>query len=161
MSALSSLSVVICCAGVGAGMMSVLIPQRRTKRILGFVLGLFLLVTVVNGVKTSLGELELGALSDIEAALPSYSDSDYTEAVARQTADTLVKVIDELLRDQGIEADDIRLSVKISSEGRITADCIDIYMSERYRSRKNDVRSIVYTHLSKEPNIYVQGQKAE
>lgn len=161
MSALSALSVVVCCAGIGAGMMSVLIPQRRTKRILGFVLGLFLLVTVVNGIKASLSEIRISDLPSAADALPTYSDSDYRDAVAQQTADTLVKVIDELLRDQNIEADNIRLKINISPDGRITADRIDIYISEPYRSRKTDVRSIVYTHLAKEPNIYVQGQEAE
>ena len=161
MNALNALSVVICCAGVGAGMMSVLIPQRRTKRIFSFILGLFLLVTVVNGVKSAIADLHFDSVGSEEYALPTYSDSDYTDAVVQQTADTLVKAIDELLRDQGISAQDIRLTVNISSDGRITADRIDIYMSEAYRSRKNDVRSIVYTHLAKEPNIYVQGQEAE
>lgn len=161
MSALSSLSVLICCAGVGAGMLSVLIPQRRTKRILAFVLGLFMLVLLINGVKAALGELDFGSLGSFEEVLPTYSDSDYLDAVVQQTTETLVKAVDELLRDQQIIAEDIRLKVNISTDGRITVDRIDIYISEKDRSRKSDVRSIIYTHLAKEPNIYVQGQEAE
>lgn len=160
MSGISSLAVLICCAGVGTGMMSLLIPQKRTKRILGFVLGLFILVTLINGVKASLSDLSLAAV-DTQVQDIAYSDGEYTDAVVRQTADELVRALDELLRDEGIEADDIGVELKISSDGRITADRIDIYISEQYRGRKNDVSSIVNSHLSKEPHIYVQGQEAE
>lgn len=161
MSALSSLTIVICCAGIGAGMLSVLVPQKRTKRILGFVMGLFILVTVVNGVAEALGEANFSASFTIDSATMTYSEQDYTDAVAQQTAETLVHAVDELLLDEDVAAEDIRLSLKISDEGRILIDRIVIYISETYRSRASDIRSIVYRHLAKEPEIYVQGQEME
>lgn len=161
MSAISSLTVLICCGGLGAGMLSCLIPQRRTRKILGFVLGLFMLVTIVNGIKETLGNIHPAAIINTEIAQQSDDDSEYLRAVVQQTADTLVAAVDELLREQDIAADDIRLKLKISDEGRITVDRIDIYISETYRSRRNDIRAVVKENLSKEPHIYVQGEKAE
>ena len=161
MSALSSLTVLICCAGVGVGMLSVLVPQQRTRRILGFVLGLFVLVTPLKGVGTALEDLHLSDALQLDADVPTYSDEDYLGAVAQQTADILVSALDELLREEDIIVENIRLNVKISDEGRIYADRIDIYISEAYRSRKDDIRAIVYANLSKEPGIYVKGQEVE
>ena len=161
MNAASSLTVLVCSAGIGAGMLTLLIPQRRTKRILSFVLGLFLLVTMVGGVREMMSELDLSSVLDEDGDLPSVNERAYLDAVAQQTADTLVKALDELLREHGIEAENIELSVKISDEGRITADYINIYISEALRSRKSDIRSIVEANLSKEPHIYVQGQEDE
>ena len=161
MSALSSLIVLISCAGIGAGMLSLLIPQKRTRRILSFVVGLFLLVTVINGVSIVLKELDLSGALSIDNALPQEDGDSYLDAVVQQTADTLVKAIDELLRGEGIAAEDIRLRLNISPEGRIYADRIDIYISEADRGRKSDIRSLIYGNLSKEPVIYVKGQEAE
>lgn len=161
MSAVASLTTLICCAGLGSGMLSLMIPQKRTKRILSFVLGLFLLVTVINGINAAVGELHLDGILSYNEDVLTESDRDYTGEVVQQTADTLVGLLDETLRDEGIAADDIRVSLKISSSGRISADRIDIYISEPFRGRKNDIRVIIRRELSKEPHIYVQGQEAE
>lgn len=158
MSAVSSLTVLICCAGIGSGMLSLLIPQRRTKRVLSFVLGLFMLVILVNGVKESLGVIRFDDLPEWTDPDSAVADGDNTDAVMNETAALLVKAVDELLRDEGIAADDIRIKLKISASGIISAEHVDIYISEQYRGRQNDIRALLHTHLSKEPNIYVQGE---
>lgn len=161
MSALSSLTILLSTASIAVGMLSLLLPQKRTRRILSFVIGLFILVILTNGVKSAIGELRFEDILTDDADIPSYSEDDYHDAVVQQTADTLVKAIDELLQEEGVIADDIRLRLDISDEGRIYADRIDIYISEQYRDRKSDIRSIIYGNLSKEPVIHVKGQEAE
>ena len=161
MSGLASFTAMLCAVGVGVSMLSVLVPQKRTKRILGFVLGLFVLVSVIGAVRMMLGDLHLDTALSVDAPLPTCSDEDYIGEVAQITADTLVKATDELLREEGIAAEDIRITVSISDDGRIYADRVTIYISERYMDRKNDIEAIVYRNLSKEPDIYVKGQEAE
>ena len=161
MSAAGSLAALLCCAGVGVGMLSLLIPQKRTARILSFVMGLFFLVTAVKGIRSALSELDIDEEISSVAEVPTYSEQDYLNAVMQQTADTLVKVLDELLREEGIAADNIRLKLNFSQDGRIYAERIDIYISDEYRSRKDDIRSLIVGNLSKEPVIHVKGQEAE
>ena len=161
MNALASFTLLLCGVGVGVSMLSVLVPQKRTRRILGFVMGLFLLVSVIRAVRIGLSEIHFDALFDDAQTLPAWNEADYNSEVAQYTADALVEVTDELLREEGIIADDIRLSVKISSGGRIYADRIVIYMNEAYRSRKGDIEAVIYRNLSKEPIIYVNGQEAQ
>lgn len=161
MSAFSALTLMICAAGIGVGMLSLLIPQKRTRRILTFVCGLFLLVSVTNGVKQALSEIDFQMPLIPEEEFSTEDSDAYLDAVVQETGDILVKALDELLRAEGIAADDIRLKLNISDEGRIYAERIDIYISEAYRNRKSDIRSLIVGNISKEPVIYVQGQEAE
>ena len=161
MSALSAQTMMICTASIGIGMLSLLIPQKRTRRILGFIFGLFLLVTVTNGVRSALSEIDFRSPVITDSELSSEDSDAYLDAVVQQTGDILVGAIDDLLRDEGIAADDIRLKLNISPEGRITVGRIDIYINETYRNRKSDIRSLIVGNLSKEPVINVQGQEAE
>ena len=161
MSALSSFTILMCCVGVGVSMLSVLVPQKRTKRILGFILGLFVILSVVSGIRSAVGEWKLDDLMTPDGELPTYSESDYSAEVAQQTADILVTVVDDLLRGEGVIAENIRLTVKISDEGRIYADRVVIYITEPYRERKRDIETIIYRNLSKEPEIYVKEQETQ
>lgn len=161
MSAFSALTLMISAAGIGVGMLSLLIPQKRTRRILTFVCGLFLLVSVTNGVKQALSEIDFQMPLIPEEEFSTEDSDAYLDAVVQETGDILVKALDELLRAEGIAADDIRLKLNISDEGRIYAERIDIYISEAYRNRKSDIRSLIVGNISKEPVIYVQGQEAE
>lgn len=161
MSALASLTLLLCCTVVGASILSMLAPQKRTRRIFGFVIGLFVLVTLINGVKSAVSELHIDVSEITSGGALDDSEEDYRDAVVSRTADILVRSLDELLRAEGVVADDIRLKLKTSDSGSIYADRIDIYISEQYRGRRNDIRSLVYTNLSKEPGIYVKGQEVE
>lgn len=156
MKSISSVSLMICYVGVGASMLSVLVPQKRTRRIMTFILGLFILVSVTRAVMTAVIDFKAEFPTVQDISVTEYSDTDYSAAVAKQTAENLVSAADSLLKSEGITASDIRLSLKISEEGRIYIDRADIYISEEFRSRTSDIESIIYRNFSKEPDIYVQ-----
>ena len=154
MSALSSLCALICCIGIGSGMLSVLMPGKRTKRVMGFVIGLFILVSLINGVIACAEELRI-SLDPLDMSVMSETDdSAYTEAVVRQTAENLVIAADELLQSEGISADDIRVYIDVSKEGRIFISRISIYITKEYEDRAEDIEAVIYRNFSKEPDIY-------
>lgn len=161
MNALAPFTLTLCAVGVSVSMASVLIPQKRTKRTLGFVLGLFVLVSVIGAVRSVIDDIHIDTSMISSEGLPTYSEDEYNAEAARRTADILVTAVDDLLREDGITADDIRITVRISDEGRIYADRIVVYIDEQYRDRKQDISEIIERNLSKEPDIYVKGQKAE
>ena len=151
----------ICCICIAVSVLSILIPQKRTSKIMGFVIGLFLISSVIGLFATYNEDLKMD-FSEIEKyAIPDYSEEDYNDAALQLTADNLTVALNELLLNEDIRADDILISLKITNEGRIYASRIVIYISEAYAARRNDIKSIVYGNLSKEPEIYVTGREAQ
>lgn len=160
MNALGAFAVTMCYLCVGVSLLSFLTPQKRTRHMIGLVLGIFVLTSAGNAVSA--------CISDLRATLPQYNSSDlpdvheqeYVDAVAQLTADQLVVVTDELLRSEGIIADDIRLVLKIGDDGRIYVSRADIYISEKFEDRIADIERVVYRNLSKEPDVYVQKEES-
>ena len=163
MSALNGLALTICCVCIGAGLLSVLIPQKRTGQILSFVLGLFLLVSFCYALNDGWSKLkeELSIAIPDDLSPPQADEQAYIDAVAQTTADKLVDAMDHLLQNEGIFAQDIRISLRISEQGSIFVDRADIYITKAYSDRAEDIKSIVYRNLSKEPDVYVQKQEME
>lgn len=154
MSVLSHLALTVCYISVAVTIISLFLPQKRTRRIFGFVIGLFVtasLIAAVKGISLQIGDSDLG-----EIAVPETSVEDLNEAVKQKTAENLVAATDELLRSEDIEAKDIRLRLKITDEGRIFVEDVVIYISEDDFFKKQKVEQIVYGNLSKEPRVYVE-----
>ena len=160
MSTISGLGVTIGCISAAVGILSVLIPQKRTGRLMSFVIGMFfigsLLSAVISGLQ-NIGDFDAG---DYELSIPEHSEDEYRDTVAQATADRLTQVLNDLLINEGIHAQDIRLTLKISGEGRIYASRVVIYISSEYEHRVSDIASIIYRNISKEPEVYIDGQRA-
>lgn len=161
MSALQSVSLTLCYTCVAVSIITVLIPQKRTRRIMGFVVGLFFISTFITAAAAQLDDIDLDIPTSDEVSVPTYSEDDYQQTVAQMTADNLTKALDELLRNEGITPDDIRLTLKISDEGRISVVRAVIYISETNRAKTSRIESIVYRNIAKEPEIYVTGQETQ
>lgn len=154
MNTISNLSLTICYLSVAITVLSLFIPQKRTRKIFSFVIGLFIICSLISCFVDA--SIDFDDLTTEDQTLSGIDHQDYNEAVKQETVNNLVSSIDELLRAQGIEANDIQLSLIISDAGRIYADDIVIYISEEDFGRKQDIERLIYTNLSKEPRIYVE-----
>lgn len=160
MSAVNNIGVTLCYICVAVSILCVMIPQKRTRKIMSFVIGLFLIASLLGAFAEASQEIKVD-LPDVSQSIDStaHNEDEYTDQVAQMTADNLTQSMDELLKNEGINIQDIRLTLKISEEGRISVVRAVIYIDEAYASRKGDIESIIYRNLSKEPEIYVQGQE--
>ena len=154
MSALSGVTLTICYLSVAVTVVSLFLPQKRTRRIFSFIIGLFVMATLIAGFSKLSLDIDSFSIREPEIAIPS--GEDYNELVKQKTAENLVSATDELLRSEGIEARDIRLSLKISDAGRIYVQEVVIYMSEDDFLRIGEVKRIIYRNLAKEPQVYVE-----
>lgn len=157
MKTLSAASVSLCCVVVAMSVISLLIPQKRTTKILSFAIGLFVIVSALN-VLSGLSNVEIDEAVIDATEYSGISSGDINDAAIGMTAENLTAELNELLKNEGINADDIALTLKKSDNGRIYAARVIIYISKDYANRREDIRSIVYRNLSKEPEIYVAGQ---
>lgn len=154
MNTISDLSLTLCYLSVAVTVLSMFIPQKRTRKIFSFVIGLFILCSLISCFADV--SIDFDDLTTEDQIIGDIDYNDYNDTVKQETVERLVSSIDELLRSDGIEARDIQLSLIISEEGRIYADDIVIYISEEDFGRKQDIERLIYTNLSKEPRIYVE-----
>lgn len=161
MSGLQTLAVTLCYICVAVSIISLLSPQKRTRRVMGFVVGLFFISVMASAVASQIGDIDLSAPEFPSASVPAYNEVDYEREIAQMTADNLTTALDELLHNEGINARDIQLTLKISDEGRISVIRAVIYISEEDRDRIADVESIVYRNIAKEPQVYVKEEASQ
>lgn len=159
MKELGGVCTALCSLCLAVSILSALIPQRRTAKVFTFAVGLFI-ISSVSGVigRSDLLSSDVDDLCQYEYEDVLHYERDFTDEAVRLTADNTVAALNDILLNEGIRAEDIRLSLKISDEGRIYASRIVIYISEEYASCVNSIKSIVCGNMSKEPEIYVTGR---
>ena len=161
MSGLQTVCVTLCYTCIAVSIISLLVPQKRTRRVMGFVIGLFFISTMTSAVAEQVDQIQLSEIEQEEITIPEYSEEDFDNKIAQMTADNLTSALNELLLNEGIQAQDIQLTLKISDKGRISVVHAVIYINEADRSRTSDIRSIIYRNIAKEPEIYVDGQEPQ
>lgn len=161
MSGLQTVCVTLCYTCIAVSIISLLVPQKRTRRVMGFVIGLFFISTMISAVAEQVGQIQLSEIEQEEITIPEYSEEDFDNEIAQMTADNLTSALNELLLNEGIQAQDIQLTLKISDKGRISVVRAVIYINEADRSRTSDIRSIIYRNIAKEPEIYVDGEELQ
>lgn len=156
MSAVQGVGVTVCYTCIAVSILSVLTPQKRTRRIMSFVIGLFFLSTLLTAVRDQVSEIDWSVSENPVAELPTYHEKDYQDVVAQKTADQLTEAVAELLLNEGIQTEDIQLTLKISEQGRISVERAVIYINENERQKTEQIKGIVYRNLAKEPQVYVK-----
>ena len=161
MSGLQTVCVTLCYTCIAVSIISLLVPQKRTRRVMGFVIGLFFISTMTSAVAEQVDQIQLSEIEQEEITIPEYSEEDFDNEIAQMTADNLTSALNELLLNEGIHTQNIQLTLKISDKGRISVVRAVIYINEADRSRTSDIRSIIYRNIAKEPEIYVDGQEPQ
>ena len=161
MSGLQTVCVTLCYTCIAVSIISLLVPQKRTRRVMGFVIGLFFISAMTSAVAEQVGQIQLSEIEQEEITIPEYSEEDFDNEIAQMTADNLTSALNELLLNEGIQTQDIQLTLKISDKGRISVVRAVIYINEADRSRTSDIRSIIYRNIAKEPEIYVDGEEPQ
>ena len=159
MNAIKAVSMTLCYTCVAVSMITVLIPQKRTRRMMSFVVGLFFISTFMTAVSAQVSEIDLDTAQISEIPIPTYGERAAEDTVAQLTADNLTQALRELLVNEGIDPKDIQLTLKISDEGRISVVRAVIYISEKDITKTAQIKSIIYRNISKEPEIHVTGEE--
>ena len=160
MNEIKTVCMTLCYTCVAVSMITVLIPQKRTRRIMSFAVGLFFISTFITAVSAQVSKIDYDLPQPNEIPIPTYHESDAQEAVAQMTADRLTEALNELLNNEGIFPNDIKLTLKISDEGRISVVRAVIYISEKDIGKIPTIKSIADRNISKEPEIHVTGEEA-
>ena len=154
--ALKSSSIVISVCCIVCSMLSVIAPMGRMKKTVDIVLSVFLLSSMIIPIVSVLliddTKIEI---SEQAVDMKQIDEQSYEELVLKQTADNLVDVTANILKTEGIEVENIILSLKKTDKNSIYISKIDIYINKAYEDKINKIKSIISSNMSKEPEIYV------
>lgn len=95
---------------------------------------------------------------ELDESVAQYSDNAddvYSQLVLNKTADNLVLAADNLLKNEGITADNIELALKKTDNNSIYISSVVIYISKQYEHRAQDISKIIGSNMLKEPVIIV------
>lgn len=88
MSGIQAICMTLCYTCVAVSMITVLIPQKRTRRVMSFVVGLFFISTFITAASAQISEIDLRTPDINEIPIPTYKETDPQDAVAQMTAGT-------------------------------------------------------------------------
>lgn len=156
MDSLKTCATIICICCVACSIVSLIIPTGRMKKTVSLVLGLFLICSAIIPIKGLVDsfnpDIEIENSLEIET---KYNEEDYQKAVLKQTADNLVKVADNLLKNEGVTASNIKISLKVNEENSIYISRIIIYITKIDKENADKIKEIIFKNMSKEPEIIV------
>lgn len=157
MSALRSSAVVVCVCCIACSVVGVVVPDGRMKKIVNLIFGAFLVLSLfipLIGLSHTIVAKDYSLeLQEIEKVVPD--DKAYEQMVLNNTADNLVKAADDLLKAEGIYAENIELGIKKSDNNSIYISKINIYINENDAVRIQNIKSIIERNMSKEPVVIV------
>ncbi len=151
---LTKAATVACVCCIACSIFSMFAPFGRMKKTVNLILGLFLISSMIIPFISLFSNLT--SQLTIEQSVPKFSTPDeyeYENLVLNTTADNLVKVANELLLSEGIQAENIELSIKKNEENSIYISSINIYITQKYSDRVQDIDDIIQRNMSKKPEI--------
>ena len=80
MSGLQTVCVTLCYTCIAVSIISLLVPQKRTRRVMGFVIGLFFISTMTSAVAEQVDQIQLSEIEQEEITIPEYSEEDFDAA---------------------------------------------------------------------------------
>lgn len=156
MNVLSNFSSVMCVCSVAVSMLSMLVPQKRMKKTLHFILGLFLVCSLVIPAQGLFSSLSADFdFDEGDYAYDSFDESAYTASVLKETASGLVRAADNILASEGISPVDIRFSLKTDEKGCIYISRLIIYITEEDEDRLDEIAELMYRNFSKKAEIII------
>lgn len=156
MTAFSNCAVIVCVCCIASSIISLVAPLGKMKKIMNLILGMFLLCSMVIPVVGLFDSFSSDFKFDESVAQYSdNTDNAYNQLVLSKTADNLVLAADNLLKNEGITADNIELALKKTDNDSIYISSVVIYISEQYSHRAQEITKIIASNMSKEPVIIV------
>ncbi len=154
---------IICVCCVICGALGIISPLGNTRKMMNVVIGIFFLAAILTSfTKTSFDfSQELVDFPNSEEISEEYGDL-YEKEVIRTAQDKLCEYADNILKQEGIDSEDIRIILETDGAGGIYVKEIDIYINqEQNRMFKTKINSVIKNDFKVFPNIITVDERKE
>lgn len=157
MNGLYTAAVTVCASGIVCALLSAFVSDGAMKRILSLVLGVFMVCSLIMPLKN--------AFVSISADLSKYpgqkqitatADEAFKNRVLSQTRQNLENTLTDLLRQNGIEANDCGVVLASEQENRIIIGSICIYIGEESSGRSQEIIRLTQANFGVTPTIITE-----
>lgn len=157
MSTVMSVCSAICVVAIGGALISIIIPDGNTKKILSLVIGAFLLCSMILPVKNAISDMnfEIDGFPK-ETQITASADEAYTESVIKETENTLAKTLDGLLKSENINVKRIRFYLKEDENLGIIINRISIYIDKKNNSKVFRINEITEENFGQTPFVIAE-----
>lgn len=163
MSFISEVGGIICLCCVISAAVGIIAPLGNTKKIMNVVMGIFFLAVVIASfTKTSVDfSGELYEMPESEKLSGEYEEYFQNEVIAAAEK-KLCEYTDYALKQEGIEASDIRIILETDSDRGIYVEEINIYINqEQNRLFRTKINSLIKNDFKVFPNIVIADERKE
>lgn len=156
MSSVASFAGIICAVSIAVSLISLIIPQGNTKRVMNSVIGVFVLccmiVPVINAVKNFKYDFNI---PDIGKNYTASADEAYNKAIIKETARKLESSALNCLLSKGIKAESAVFNLSYNKKSGIYIKRIRIYISKKETFNFSKIISIIENKFEKTPELMV------
>ena len=157
MKSVSVIVAVVCIAALGCSIISVVVPQGNTKRILNTVLGVFVFCTMLVPVKNAIRDfnvnIEIAQESDDLSIL---ADEAYNQAIVIETNAILESTLMSYLEHENLHILSTDIELDSYDDGGIYISGINIYISKDNECFTNQIKRMTKKKFEVEPCVYLR-----
>lgn len=145
----------VCVVAIVCAVFEILEPEGSISKMLNFVLGLFLVVSIFvpfsNLIKSGSIDLDNIGIKEQEFSIPNKTE-DLTIAYGKSAIENLVT---NCLSEKGIDCKKIEVDMDSSTGYSIDIIRVKIYVSTMYRNQLVEIQNIVKEKTGITPDVYV------
>lgn len=141
--------IMLCAALLLAAIIKLLAPTGATQKALKTVISAFILISLVLCIRTVFSS----ATAAFDWNTGALNETELSAQVLDKTSEYLVEYIDNLLKQEGIEAKNIYVNISKGEDEVINTQSIVIYISKEDENKKAQIKSIISEIFYIEPDV--------
>lgn len=148
----------VCCASIAGGIMDILLPEGSLQKTYKTVFCVFVLCVILAPL-SEIGSFDIDVfkneLEDIENE--EYSENAFNENSEKYIEDEIVNSVKEVLKEEGVNAEDIFVKVNILNDGSI--NIIKFTLTFNEMGNADLLEEKIYEKIGVRPEIQISGEK--
>lgn len=147
----------VCVVAIAGAIISTLMPDGNTKKIMTLVLGAFMVCSMIVPVKSAITGFSANVTGfQSEAQVTASADEIYTETLISQTEKSLEQTLAGLLNSENIKFNRIRFYLKQDSNLGIIIDRVCIYIDKKDNTHVFRMKEITEEHFKTTPFVIAE-----
>lgn len=147
----------ICASALICTLISNLITDGSTKKIISLVLGAFIICSMIAPIRNAVNGFN-DSITEITPSdnIISTSDEAYSNAVLKQTRENLETSLSDILLQNGVKINSCKIILTITDKNSIIISSICIYISKEYTQYTDLISEITFQNFSVQPSIITE-----
>ncbi len=157
MSVLWSVCGAVCVVAIAGTIISSLMPDGNTKKIMTLIIGAFMVCSIIVPVKSAVTEFNVSTTKiPNEATVTASADEIYTEALISHTEKSLEQTLAGFLKSENINFNRIRFYLKQDPNIGIIIDRVCIYIDKKDNTHVFRMKEITEEHFDTTPFVIAE-----